>query len=351
MLTDSNIKQAINNKKIEILISLRVDTEGKCQLLTPLQPIQQSLLKDNLYSDRLKLTMGPVVKMLNNKRVKKKNRFKGYKDCYDMRTSDNKILINPGESIIILTNERIKLNGEYACLIVPRISLTDVGIVVSTAYVDPFYDGLLRLHLTNMSNKAYELKTLESIAQCFFFELSSNASSKYKDEFSAKSVFYGQTWKGILEEDRHPFPTKKVNAQMGKGEQVKNQVKKIGKIFKEYSLIGSAATILITAVVGYYGINYRLVEYYSKVEKLAQWMESTDSEIVIPAGQLRGEKKIKIKVPKENVITVMVNNEDVHYKIFSGTTINEAEIVFSYSLSNISEQTTQIDFSYVVIGR
>lgn len=191
MLNNEEIKKAINKNEIEILISF-----GMKDNVPILYDFEHNLLDDslksNLYSDRLKLTMGPIVKILNKKTVSKKYRFKASNKLYDLRKTNHKYVISPGESIIILTNERMKLNGKYACLIVPRISLSDVGIVVTTAYVDPFYDGLMRLHLSNLSDKPYELHTLEAVAQCFFFEFSESVSEMFKDQFPTKSVFLGK---------------------------------------------------------------------------------------------------------------------------------------------------------------
>ena len=162
MLSNKTITNALNNKEINITISFSLQN-GVPTLYESEQDILSSPLKNNLYSDRLKLTMGPIIKILNKKAINPKYRFKGMIDCYDLSKSDDKYIINPGESIIVLTNEKVELNGKYACLIVPRISLSDVGIVVTTAYVDPFYYGLMRLHLSNLSDKAYELTDRKSV--------------------------------------------------------------------------------------------------------------------------------------------------------------------------------------------
>ncbi|MEY8391903.1 hypothetical protein AALA98_11110 [Lachnospiraceae bacterium 45-W7] len=223
MLGNEEIKKVITDKEIELTVSFGFKDGMPTQYETE-QDLLSTQLKDNLYSDRLKLTMGPIVKVLNQKLVKSKFRFKATRDCCDLRKSNNKYTINPGESIVILTNERIKLNGKYACLIVPRISMSDVGIVVTTAYVDPYYNGVMRLHLSNLSDKSYELTFLETIAQCFFFELPDYVPEKFEEEFSMKSVFFGQTWNGILNSDRNPFPTKKESANVDRLSNIKYQI-------------------------------------------------------------------------------------------------------------------------------
>ena len=269
MLSNEKIKKAISTNEIEITIffgkkdgNLVEYTEEKNLLLSP--------LKNNLYSDRLKLTMGPIINVLSKPSINSKYRFKTFPNFHDLRKSNNRFIIHPGESVIVLTNERIKLNGKYACLIVPRISLSDVGIVVTTAYVDPFYDGVMRLHLSNFSNKAYELKSLEPIAQCFFFELSDPVSKQFKEQFSQKSVFFGQTWPEIIHSDRNPFPTKKGAASINKLADLKYQFGLIWAFIKKHSLILALITNIALISIGYNSFVEKLtiVQYLIKLKHL-----------------------------------------------------------------------------------
>ena len=108
MLSNIRIIKAINDKEIEISVAFGLN-DGRLDLYNSEQDLLNSSLKENLYSDRLKLTMGPIVKVLGKKSINPKYRFKTTNDCYDLRKSDNKYVINPGESIIVLTNEKIKL--------------------------------------------------------------------------------------------------------------------------------------------------------------------------------------------------------------------------------------------------
>lgn len=89
MLSDVRIKKAINSKEIQIWVSFG-QKNGALTMYTQEQNILSSSLKNNLYSDRLKLTMGPIVKALNKKPSNIKTRFKNKKDCYDLRKANNK---------------------------------------------------------------------------------------------------------------------------------------------------------------------------------------------------------------------------------------------------------------------
>lgn len=350
MLSNETIIRALNNKEINISIAFRFQ-DGIPTLYETEQDILSSPLKDNLYSDRLKLTMGPIIKILNKKTIHPKYRFKGMFDCYDLSKSNNKYIISPGESIIVLTNEKIELNGKYACLIVPRISLSDVGIVVTTAYVDPFYHGLMRLHLSNLSDKAYELTTLESIAQCFFFELSDQVSEIYKEHFSEKSVFFGQTWYGILNTGRKPFPTKKESASIDRFKNFKYQLSIIWSMVKKHSLIFVLFTNIFVLLCGFSAFKQQFERYTDAIVQIEEYSTPISSEIIINAGETYGEKEITVNCSKSDIISVLCNNDDIHYKILSGSVENEAKIIFSYSLSSAYTGEYEMNFTYIIVRR
>lgn len=349
MLSNEKIKRAISNKEILVSVSFGYK-EGVLTLYETEQDFLSSPLKDNLYSDRLKLTMGPIVKVLN-KPVHFKYRFKTARDYYDLRKSNNKYVINPGESIIILTNERIKLNGKYACLVVPRISLSDVGVVVTTAYVDPFYDGVMRLHLSNLSNKSYELTSLETIAQCFFFELSDPVAETFREQFPTKSVFFGQTWHGILDSDRNPFPTKKESASIDKFSNLKYQLNILLSFAKKHSLVFLLFANIFIILCGFATFKQNFEQHTIVVEQIEGLLEPTASEIVINPGENYGEKEIAVEYEKSDIISVLCNNDEINYKLISGDMVNETKIVFSTSLTRAPVDKYEIDFTYVIVRR
>lgn len=350
MLNQEKIVEAIKNGEVDISISFSYDTD-KLVFYENEQKLLESSLKDNLYSDRLKLTMGPIIKVLNKKRISPKYRFKTFQDCWDLRESDNKYVISPGESITVLTNEKIKLNGKYACIVIPRISLADVGIVVTTAYVDPFYQGLMRLHLSNLSDKIYELSSLEAVAQCFFFELSDSVSEIYKDEFSTKSVFFGQTWKGIFSSGRHPFPIRKQSVIEDKLLNLKNQINLISSYIKQHSLIFLLITNLSVILCGYQAFKLKFMKYTTAMEQIENCLEPTASEIIIEAGELSGEKEIIVPYEKSDIISVLSNNDEIQYRVLSSEVRNETKVIFSYSLSHALEDNYELSFTYVIIRR
>lgn len=295
--------------------------------------------------------MGPIIKVLNRKRINHKYRFKSLPDCFDLRKSDNKYIIYPGESITVLTNEKIRLNGKYACIVIPRISLSDVGVVVTTAYVDPYYQGVMRLHLSNLSDQTYELSSLEPIAQCFFFELPNLVSVIYKDEFSTKSVFYGQTWKGIENSDRNPFPIKKQSIVGDKFANLRYQMDLIISYIKRHSIVFLVVTNLFAILCGYVAFKQELSQYTSVTSQIENFLDPTATEIIIDAGKVYGEKEIIVPYKKADIVAVLSNNDEIKYKILSGNVEDETKIVFSYSLSSVPVDNYEINFTYVIVRR
>lgn len=350
MLSGEEIKNAVMQRAIEITVSFHQEGAELKEYNEEISILESSLI-NNIYSDRLKLTMGPIIKVLNHSAIKSEHRFKNHKNCHDIRKSNNKYIIKPGESVIVLTNERIKLNGNFVCLILPRISMSDVGIIVTTAYVDPFYNGVLRLHLSNLSNKSFELRAVEAIAQCFFFKLTDSVPKLYKEEFSTKSVFYGQTWQGILESDRNPFPIKKEAIAVEKFTNFKYQIQTIWAFIKKHSLIFMLLTNFIVLACGFAVFYQNFNNYIDTMNQVENIFQPTNTEIIINPGEYIGEKEISVNYSKGDIITILCNNENVHYKILSGNMENETVIVFSYVLSSPADAVYEVNFSYTIVRR
>lgn len=349
MLNDNQIMKALNNGDIHILYYFYRGEHGELLNYGEEKNFNDiNEFKDYLYSDRLKVTLGPVVKKLSNKKVSRKYRFNAFYDCYDMRKSSNKYTIKPGESIVILTNERIELDGKHSVLILPRVSLSEVGIIVTSAYIDPYYSGLLRLNVENNSQSPYELKALETIAQCFFFELPDQVNLEYEKNFSNKSVFIGQNWKALLTEDRLPFPVKKNKKYVNPFfYNVKNVFSIIYNFLNKNAMFAALISALLLGMAGYVSFN----NYKENTEKIIENYQSKSAEIIIPPGDKIGEKEVNIDINKDDIITILCNRNDIKYEIFSGNQPNKCNIVFTYELKSTQTNKTEIDFTYTIVKK
>lgn len=304
MLGIDQIKEAIDNKKIYIGYSFYYQDDKLC-LYPSEQSFSQVSMDSHLYSDRLKLTLGPIIRVLRSNRISSKHRFKRHAHYYDVRTNNNVYVLRPKESVIILTNERIMLSADIAAIILPRISLSDVGIVVTPAYIDPLYNGVLRLHIINQSDKSFELRTLECIAQCFFFKLSSPVPQIFREQFPEKSVFFAQTWHSIMTEDRDPFPTKKSPSENEDDWRI--QLKNILCAVREWIKKKGVYFIFIGLLVGYSQLSQKI----DSILKLSNNFSPSSATINIEPGTLEGEKVISYPLDKAQIITVVCNNDDV----------------------------------------
>jgi len=278
MLNIIEINEAIENGSIKIFYSFEKNGDNIEFNQNEIPFAEYKLAKELLYSERLKLTLGPIIKSHQNKSFNLKKRFKNDSQCIDMRKNQNKYIIRPKESITILTNERIVLDGNYAAVIIPKVSLSDIGINLTPAYIDPYYDGLLRLLVTNTTEKSFELNCLDSIAQCYFFKLNSEIPELFKEQFPRKSVFFGQNWKRILLEDAFPFPTRKnplINFKIG--EVIRTRIENIWRFLHQNALISSIIIIIITAFISYGKIKNDFLNFSEKGKIVDSNKKSLDS--------------------------------------------------------------------------
>ena len=348
MLGENSIINDIQKGEIELSRAFE-KVDGEIKLLEIEKNIISKEDNSSIYSDRIKITMGPILKVLDGKKVPKQKRFRQYSDVYDLRKNNNTFLIGPKESVVILTNERIKLDGKHVCLIVPRISLSDVGIVVTTAYVDPYYNGVMRLHLSNLSDKDYSLRCLEAVAQCFVFELDKEADKRFKEEFPEKSVFYGQTWKGILDSDRSPFPTKKKSTE---SESLLFYVLKIMlRFLKENGVSLLMLISMLSFVVNIYFENQTMKKeneaMVGQLELIEDMLEPNLVDITVKANEKYGETVITVPIPRRDIAGVVCDNSNVIVELES-IGEDETKITFMYEDEN-TLKNRKINVMYTII--
>lgn len=343
MLNENQIRQAINTN--EIGINYYFKKRG-----TQIEVVDKTFDDyggDLLDSNRLKITLGPIIKVIN-KRVKKKNRFKNRKDCFDLSTNNNEYILAPGETVIILTNENVSLDGKHAVLIMPRVSLSEVGIILTPAYIDSYYQGILRLNVQNNSKYPFKLSTLEVIAQCFFFDFNGDIVPQLRQQaFARKSVFFSQNWKNIYESDADPFPTKKKQVLTNPVKDFFTSCfKYIYNFFNDNAVVASAVALITGALIFYNTAS----NYVKKVDKINDNFISNSSEIEIQPDANYGETSVIINCRKDEVIGVLCNNNNVNYNITSYGQDN-VEIIFSYQIEQTSKTKQRIDFTYTVIKK
>ena len=217
MLSHVSIEQRIQAGEIRIIYYFLPDTTGAVNYFPDGRGVdwakqnapETRFFKDRLFSDRLNLTLGPIVKSHDKRFYSSRQCFRSRTGYTDIRANNGILYLAPHETVSIATNERIILGASTFALILPRITLGDAGILLNVAYIDAFWDGTLQLVLSNSTTSTQQLSLLEPIAQCLFFNLLEPADNRFRQSFPAKSHHYGQTWHKILDEDAEPFPLRK----------------------------------------------------------------------------------------------------------------------------------------------
>jgi deoxycytidine triphosphate deaminase len=163
-----------------------------------------------LFGDRFGLTVGPLVLSHTHSRARGRGGYKNFPNIFDLRESDNRISIKPGESITVNTIERVALDGSMGALILPRLTHATAGLTATPSYIDPYWDGLPVLHLVNVSRYPYQLEFGERIAACQFYRLEGGEIDEtFRRRFMEKSHHYGLSWERIATSDADPFPMRK----------------------------------------------------------------------------------------------------------------------------------------------
>lgn len=168
------------------------------------------LFERHFFGDRLGLTLGPVVVSDHFSRLHGRVLFKGRPGHFDLTKTGGEIEIMPGESLTVNTIEYVALGAQTAAYILPRLTLATAGLVVATTYIDPQWEGILQLYLTNLSPHPYGLRFGERVAICRFYTVvGAPTPSSVKSSFAQKSHHFGHNWQRVLDTDAETQPRRK----------------------------------------------------------------------------------------------------------------------------------------------
>ncbi len=215
MLTQDAVESLIKQRELDIFYTFsRFGSDPATQLAeTAVAPatsdgVATRMFRQNFTGDRLYLTMGPVAKSHSGS-AGRRPRFKTHADCIDLRASNGTLVIEPRETLMVSTNERIRLGGKLAAYILPRLTNVDAGLLYTPSYIDPYWDGILQAVIVNVTDRPQSLQIGEPIAICRFYRVEGIVPTSLRDTFPKRSHHFGQAWSKILEEDADPFPLRK----------------------------------------------------------------------------------------------------------------------------------------------
>lgn len=223
MLSKRAIEQKILDKKLRIFYSflkteagtIRYFPEGMEVKLGHISTLADMFFHSSITLFRWHLTAGPLYRSMNKTITSRYNseiarsKFRDDPDFYDARNNiRNEFTIFPNETLQIFTNEWVMFPPDLGCIVVPTVRNNDKGLILSTAYIDPNFKGILRVVVRNVSDEQQVMKVLQPLAQCIFFQLDELADTfinlaDYSKSLNHKSGFYGLTWNRIIDSEEH----------------------------------------------------------------------------------------------------------------------------------------------------
>jgi len=216
VLTSEALLQRISSGEVGIIYSFDPFTSLPETILPgvsvdPSKPQSRAteIFERLFFGDRLSLTLGPLVLSHTYGWRRGRRRYKGRPGIFDLRESNGKIIIQPGESVTVNSNEQVTLGGHTAALTLARLSHATAGLVLAASYIDPHWDGLLVLQMTNCSSRPFELSFGEKFAVTRFYDVTGSLPPDFQRHFARKSHHYGLSWDRILASDADPFPLRK----------------------------------------------------------------------------------------------------------------------------------------------
>ncbi len=103
--------------------------------------------------------------------------------------SDGKpVILHPGEFLLGMTKEKIKLPSDIAAYIDGRSSIGRLGITahITSSWIDPGFEGRLVLEMTNLGRMPVTIYPDMRIAKILFFRLTSPSEMPYNLRKTAK---------------------------------------------------------------------------------------------------------------------------------------------------------------------
>lgn len=97
----------------------------------------------------------------------------------DLGSTENghtSLILEPGQSVIVMSHEKLNLPGNIAAIALPPSRISSAGILIANfGHIDPGYSGHLRFTIINMGKEPYGLSQGEMIITVLLFEVANVA--------------------------------------------------------------------------------------------------------------------------------------------------------------------------------
>ena len=151
---------------------------------------------------KIRLHVGFLVRTLSDTRwISPKVLYNKRDGIVDLRKlEEHKYVLQPKESVIIFTSEYVKTGSDYFGLILSRVSLEETGLLISYSYIDPNWDGILQLVVTNTSETPKLMQEHCEIANLILFRMDRPAERVVQKH----NGHYGVSWDLIYNNAIYP---------------------------------------------------------------------------------------------------------------------------------------------------
>lgn len=353
MIGQEKLERLISEKKIELAIT-KFESDGSFKEnwlnINDKNSNEYKEFNFRYFGDRLSITLGPIIKSHNKEYFNKRPKFKNWLGCSDLRDNNNKLLIYPNEVLSVSSIERIRINGNFAAITLPKLSNADSGLLYVTSYVDPYWDGILQAVIINLTDQIQELTLGEKIAICRFYEIDGDVQEETRINFPSKSHHFGNNWYKVITESSNPFPMRK--QPVGKYNQLEYFSDKLKNHWK--AILGS-----LTTGISFLGLIFMFGTFHEKITKLEasekqvrelkkQIVKNKDSiKLVKSTIASSGETIIPIK-PNDTLVSKTISLNRANHTISSVWARSDNKLVKSIK-SYISKDPSKDNHTIITI--
>lgn len=153
-------------------------------------------------SHKIRLHVGFLMRTLSHKRwINPKWFYNNHDGIIDLRSIPNKTyILHPGESVIMYTNEAVKMGSGYFGILLSKVKHEENGLCVSQSYVDPNWKGVLQLIVTNNSEYPQELREHCEIANLILMNINNQTGTPMQP----RNGHFAVEWPQIFENPIYP---------------------------------------------------------------------------------------------------------------------------------------------------
>lgn len=367
------ILDEINKKSIEIICHYYESDTGEdfftkklnCKNLTD-NSTRDQFLERQIEGSRISLTLGPLLHLIDAEdSVPDSIKYHGHENIIDLTKKETgyQYLLKPLKSVVILTNEYVKLSSSYMGFIISRVNNNSLGLNVKSSYVSSNWEGILKITIRNESSSSFPLTHGMDIAALFICEVKNpNAPDNVSDVIQASH--HGLTWQSVFNRNENPFTSSSIKADNISNGLIRNILKK--KV--DWGVDIALLTIIGGIIYGFVGMKNKLDTLLSERNQLQNLKVEVDeiqssfvskshksgiSTITVRKGTKEGvlEEKIKGAISSSHYIMTQPVNSKNQVSSTNGSVAGSSErqkLKIKVILNKPSKNNLTVDVRWII---